>query len=101
MKQRKVPMRKCVISNEMKPKKDMVRIVRSKEGDVTIDPSGKKNGRGAYVSVEPELVEDGKNRDVLSYALNVEVTPTFYDELYEYVEYKKARAELLKEQDNG
>ncbi|HLQ74999.1 MAG TPA: YlxR family RNase P modulator [Alloiococcus sp.] len=101
MKQRKVPMRKCVISNEMKPKKDMVRIVRSKEGDVTIDPSGKKNGRGAYVSVEPELVEDGKNRDVLSYALNVKVPTTFYDELYDYVEYKKARAELLKEQGNG
>ncbi|MGX6994295.1 YlxR family protein, partial [Vagococcus penaei] len=41
MKQRKIPMRKCVVSNEMKPKKEMIRIVRSKEGVVSIDPSGK------------------------------------------------------------
>lgn len=100
MKQRKVPMRKCVISNEMKPKKNMVRIVRSKEGNISIDPTGKQNGRGAYVSVEPELVEDGKKRDVLSHALNVKVPTTFYDELLEYVEYQKARAELLKDQGN-
>lgn len=91
-------MRKCVISNEMKPKKEMVRVVRSKEGEVSIDPTGKKNGRGAYVSVEPNLIEDGKKRDVLSRALNAKVPAEFYDELLEYVEYSKARAELLNEQ---
>jgi len=47
MQKRKIPMRKCVVSGEMKPKKEMVRIVRNKEGEVSIDPTGKKNGRGA------------------------------------------------------
>lgn len=98
MKQRKIPMRKCVISNEMKPKKEMVRVVRSKEGDVSIDPTGKKNGRGAYVSIDPELVAEGKKKDALSRALNAKVTDEFYDELIEYVDYAKARAELLNEQ---
>lgn len=46
MKPRKIPMRKDVVSNEMKPKKEMVRVVRSKEGEVAIDPTGKKSGRG-------------------------------------------------------
>ncbi|SON65468.1 putative RNA binding protein; putative new fold (fragment) [Latilactobacillus sakei] len=46
MKQRKVPMRKDVISQEMKPKKEMVRIVKTAEGEISIDPTGKKSGRG-------------------------------------------------------
>ena len=64
MKQRKIPLRKSVVSGEMKPKKEMVRITRSKEGEVSIDPTGKMPGRGAYVSLEPEEVQqawDKKN----------------------------------------
>lgn len=53
---KKIPMRKCVATGEMKPKKEMVRIVRSKEGDVSIDPTGKKSGRGAYLSKDEEAV---------------------------------------------
>ena len=57
MKKKKIPMRRCIVSNEMKPKKEMLRIVKTPEGELAIDPTGKKNGRGAYVSMEPELVE--------------------------------------------
>lgn len=53
---RKVPLRKCIATGEMKPKKEMVRIVRSKEGEVSIDPSGKKSGRGAYLSKDKEAI---------------------------------------------
>ncbi|EKU94281.1 Protein of uncharacterised function (DUF448) [Alloiococcus otitis] len=98
MKKKKIPMRKCVILNEMKPKKDMVRIVRDKEGQVSIDPTGKKNGRGAYVSVDPSIIEEGRKKDVLARALNTEIPDDFYQELKEYVEYTQARAELLNEQ---
>ena len=49
MKQKKVPMRMCVGCREMKPKKELIRVVRSPEGEVTMDPSGRKPGRGAYV----------------------------------------------------
>ena len=48
MKKRKVPLRKSVVSGEMFPKKELIRIAKSKEGEVSIDPSGKKPGRGAY-----------------------------------------------------
>ncbi|MBN2903700.1 MAG: YlxR family protein, partial [Enterococcus sp.] len=49
MKKRKIPLRKSVISGEMLPKKEMLRITRSKEGVVSIDPTGKMPGRGAYI----------------------------------------------------
>lgn len=98
MQKRKIPMRKCVVSGEMKPKKEMVRIVRNKEGDVSIDPTGKKNGRGAYVSLDTELVKKAKTKKVLDQALSAKVDDSFYDELIEYIEYKKARMEIENEQ---
>lgn len=60
MKKRKIPMRKCILSNEMKPKKDMIRVVQNKEGEISADATGKKQGRGAYVSKDVELVEKHK-----------------------------------------
>lgn len=91
-------MRKCVLSGEMKPKKEMVRIVRSKEGAVSIDPTGKKNGRGAYVSLDMELVQSAKDSKKLNRALNTDIPSEFYDELVDHVDYKLARMELLNEQ---
>lgn len=87
-------MRKCIASQEMKPKKEMVRVVRNKEGEVFLDPSGKKNGRGAYISLDPELVKKAKEKDMISQALNATVKDEFYEELLAYVEHQKARAEL-------
>lgn len=49
MKKKKIPMRKCILSNEMHPKKDMIRVVVNKEGEIFADVTGKKQGRGAYV----------------------------------------------------
>ncbi len=49
MPQRKVPLRKCLGCNEMKPKKELVRVVKNAEGEVSLDLTGRKNGRGAYV----------------------------------------------------
>ena len=49
MKEKKVPMRMCVGCREMKPKKELLRVVRSPEGSVSLDPTGRKPGRGAYV----------------------------------------------------
>ena len=57
MKKRKIPMRKSVVSGEMKPKKELVRITRSKEGEVALDPTGKLPGRGAYVDLDPAEVQ--------------------------------------------
>ncbi len=56
MSNRKVPLRKCVATQEMKSKRELVRIVRSKEGEVSIDLTGKKSGRGAYLSKDKESI---------------------------------------------
>ena len=97
MKQRKIPLRKCVVSGEMKPKKEMIRIVRSKEGVVAIDPSGKMAGRGAYVSIEPTVVKQAWKKKILDRILEVSLTDDFYQELLDYVEHQKARRELFGE----
>lgn len=81
MKQRKVPLRKCVVTNEMKPKNELIRVVRSPEGNVFIDPTGKKNGRGAYVSNSRESFLKAKKNDSLSKHLNVQVSEEIYDQL--------------------
>lgn len=98
MQNRKVPMRKCIASGEMKPKKEMVRLVRSKDGVVSIDPSGKKNGRGAYISLDTALVQKAKDKKLISQALNATIEQSFYDELIEYIEYRQARMEIENEQ---
>jgi uncharacterized protein len=83
---KKVPMRKCVATGEMKPKKELVRIVRSKEGDVSIDLTGKKSGRGAYLSKDKEAVLLAKKKNILSNHLEVSINETLYQELLELVE---------------
>ena len=83
---RKVPMRKCVATGEMKPKKELVRIVRSKEGDVSIDLTGKKSGRGAYLSKDKEAVLLAKKKNILSSHLESAVKDEIYEELLELIE---------------
>lgn len=95
MKKRKIPMRKCVASNEMKPKKDMIRIVRSKEGDIAMDPTGKLSGRGAYLSMEPDVVQKSWDDKILDRVLETKLTDEFYQELLDYVTHQKARRELF------
>lgn len=88
-------MRKSVVSGEMKPKKELVRITRSKEGEVTIDPTGKMPGRGAYVSLEPKEVQEAWDKRTLDRVLETTLTDVFYQELLAYVEHQKARKELF------
>ena len=70
MRKKKIPMRKCIISNEMRPKKDMIRVVINKEGEIFADATGKKPGRGAYVSKDVALVEKAQQREVLEKYFN-------------------------------
>lgn len=79
-------MRKCVATGEMKPKKELVRIVRTKEGDVSIDLTGKKSGRGAYLSKNKEAVILAKKKNTLSNHLEVSINDSIYEELLELIE---------------
>lgn len=95
MKPRKIPMRKDIVTGEMFPKKELVRVVRSKEGDVTLDPTGKANGRGAYVSLDVKNAEMAKEKRIFDKAFSVKVADEFYDELIAYVDHQQARRELF------
>lgn len=87
--QRKVPMRKCVATGEMRPKKELVRIVRSKEGEVSVDLTGKKSGRGAYLSKDEEAVKLAKKKNILASHLEVTINDSIYEELFELIEKEK------------
>ena len=63
---KKVPLRKCIVTGEMLPKRSMIRVVRSKEGVVAVDPTGKLSGRGAYVSKSEEAVEIARKKIFLA-----------------------------------
>ncbi|KRM72758.1 RNase P modulator RnpM [Lacticaseibacillus brantae] len=95
MKQRKIPMRKDLLTNEMRPKKEMVRIVRLADETVAIDPTGKQSGRGAYVALDPAAVQKAKQKKLIDTAFGIKVAPEFYDELFAYVDHQKARQELF------
>ncbi|MED0714422.1 YlxR family protein [Aeribacillus composti] len=88
-KQKKIPMRKCVATGEMRPKKELVRIVRSKEGEVSVDLTGKKNGRGAYITLDKDCILKAKKKNVLSVHLDVPVPESIYDELIQLAEKEK------------
>ena len=61
--QRKIPMRQCVGCREMKPKKELIRVVKSPEGEVSLDFKGKKPGRGAYVCPDPECLKKARSEE--------------------------------------
>lgn len=86
---KKVPLRKCAATGEMKPKKEMIRIVRSKEGEVSVDPTGKKSGRGTYVTKSKEAVEAARKKNVLARQLSAEIPSSVYDELLDYIAKEK------------
>jgi predicted RNA-binding protein YlxR (DUF448 family) len=81
---KKLPLRKCVITQEMKPKIELIRIVRSPEGEVFIDPSSKKSGRGAYISNDASIINDAQKKDSLSRHLKTKVPDTIYEELLHF-----------------
>ena len=81
MKNKKIPMRSCVVTREKCEKKDLIRIVRTPEGEVKIDLTGKMNGRGAYIKRELSVVDKAKKSKVLERHLEVNVPDTIYEEL--------------------
>jgi len=86
---RKTPLRKCIVTNEMKPKKELIRVVRNKEGEVFVDPTGKKNGRGAYLTMNLNVIEEAESTKILDRQLNTNVDSTIYDDLREALKEKQ------------
>ena len=78
---KKVPLRKCTVTNEQHPKMEMFRVVRDNLGNVQIDQTGKVRGHGAYVSKNKDVILLAKKKKVLDRHLEVQVPDTIYDEL--------------------
>ncbi len=78
---KKIPMRRCLATNESFPKKELLRIVRTPEGEVKVDLSGKLNGKGAYLSRSNEALDIARKKKVFDKALEVEVPEEVYEEI--------------------
>ena len=78
---KKVPLRKCVATNERLPKQELVRIVKNNEGKVFIDLTGKANGRGAYLKRSNEAIDISIKKNSLARALECTIEESIYEEL--------------------
>lgn len=81
---KKIPMRKCLATGEQLAKKELIRVVRNKEGEVFVDPTGKANGRGAYLKRSHQAFEIAKKKNVLKRALEVDIPDAIFEELEKY-----------------
>lgn len=81
MKTRKIPYRTCVVTKEKLPKQELIRVVRTPEGTVIVDITGKANGRGAYLKKDLDTFEKARQNKVLNRHLEVEVPESVFEEL--------------------
>ncbi len=86
MKNKKIPMRTCIVSEEKLPKKELIRIVRNKEGEVFVDETGKMNGRGVYLKKDRNIIEKAKNSKILNKKLETNINESIYEELLNLLE---------------
>lgn len=85
MKQKKIPMRRCVATQAQLPKKELLRVVRTPEGNIDIDLVGKAKGRGAYLSRTKEAIQIAKQKKVLDRHLETQVPEEIYQKLLEII----------------
>ncbi len=78
---KKIPLRRCIATGEQCAKKDLIRVVRNKEGEVFIDLQGRQNGRGAYLKASLEALEICRKKNSLGKALEVSIPESIYLEL--------------------
>lgn len=89
LKPKKVPLRKCVVTNEQHPKMEMFRIVRTPENEVVIDTTGKVRGHGAYICKKKSAILMAEKKKILNRHLEVEVPENIFSELLALIEEEK------------
>ena len=83
---KKVPLRRCLVSNKSYPKMELFRIVRTSENTVLLDMTGKLNGRGAYIHKDPESIEKARKTKCLERALETQIDDSLYDRMYQFLD---------------
>lgn len=86
MKQKKIPMRMCLGCQEMKPKKELIRIVKNKEDEISVDFIGKKPGRGAYLCKSVNCLDKARKGKRLERAFETSISDEIYDILKQQLE---------------
>jgi len=84
--QKKIPMRQCLGCREMKPKRELIRVVRSPEGEISLDFKGKASGRGAYVCPDAQCLKKAVKARALERAFSCQIPQEIYDKLNEQME---------------
>ena len=79
--QKKIPQRQCMGCRERKAKRELIRVVRSPEGEVSLDFGGKKNGRGAYICPNPECLKKARKSRALERAFDAPIPAEIYEQL--------------------
>jgi predicted RNA-binding protein YlxR (DUF448 family) len=82
---KKIPSRTCVVTKEKLPKQELIRVVRTPEGIVVVDTTGKMNGRGAYLKKDAAVFEKARKSKILNRHLEVEVPDSLYEALNDLV----------------
>ena len=82
MQTRKKPNRQCIGCRESREKKDLIRVVRTPEGEFCIDRTGRRNGRGAYLCDDLECLKKARKTNGLSRAFRINVSEEVYEDLY-------------------
>lgn len=81
MKTKKIPLRTCIVTKEVLPKQELLRVVINKDKEVSIDLTGKQNGRGVYLKKDIEVINKAKNLKILDKKLEVEIDEKLYENL--------------------
>lgn len=84
--QKKIPMRQCLGCREMKPKRELIRAVRSPEGEISLDFKGKLHGRGAYLCPDPECLKKAVKAKALERAFSSQIPDEIYEQLQKQME---------------
>ena len=86
MKTKKIPLRTCVVTKETLPKQELLRIVRTPEGNVEVDENKKKNGRGAYIKKDLAVLESAQKSKILEKKLECKIEDSVYEEIKNKIE---------------
>ncbi len=78
---KKIPMRMCLGCREMKPKRELVRVVKTPEGEIKLDKTGKLNGRGAYVCHSVQCLKKVQKQNALAHTFSMKIEPEIYESL--------------------
>lgn len=85
MKNKKIPMRSCVVTREKLPKMELLRIVRTPDGNVLADTTGKLNGKGAYIKKDISVLEKAYKSKILERVLETEISDSVYESIKELI----------------